>query len=215
MGGLLIQLLPPLIGSLAMPSWVLLILALLGSDRGVVKAAAVVGGTTSVRLVQGIIFGIILSAYEIGHQMNAKGAYFSILLIVLGVLMWLMAVHQAFQKADLKLMSMAAALTPVRALGLGALLVVTSSRCWIFTLAALGIIEQAELDIAQSVVAYILYMLGAQMLLIAPILVSVRSSAHFEAATRWLEKYNRPIVIVVSVAVGCFFLWRGITGLIR
>jgi hypothetical protein len=211
----LIQLVPLIIGSIAMPSWALLVLALLSSGRKVIEAIAVVGGVTLARLVQGIIFGMVVSAYELNRQLNSPGVIVSVLLIVLGVLMWAMAVRQVLHKDDLKLMSMISALTPLRALGLGAALVVTSSRAWIFTLAALGIIEQAGLDFAQSVVAYLLYVLGAEVLLIAPILVSAYSSVRFETASRWLEKYNRPIVVVVSVAVGGFFLWRGVTGIIQ
>lgn len=215
MGSVLIQLVPMVIGSIAMPSWALLVFALLSSGRGVVEAIAVVGGVTAVRLVQGIVFGTILSAYELNRHLTSPAAIVSVLLVVLGILMLAMGVRQIFQKDDLKLLSMVRVLTPVRALGLGALLVATSTRSWIFTLAALGVIEQAQLDFAQSAVAYLLYVLGAEVLLIAPILLSARSSTLFEAAARWLEEYNRPIVVVVSIAVGCFFLWSGITGLIR
>lgn len=215
MGPVLIQLVPLVIGSLAMPSWALLVLALLSRGRGTLEAIAVVGGVTAVRLVQGIVFGTILSADAVNRQLTSPGAIVSVLLIVVGVLMWAMGLRQMFTKDDLKLLSMVGALTPLRALGLGALLVVTSTRAWIFTLAALGVIEQAQLDFAPSVIAYLLYVLGAEVLLIAPIVVSARSSTWLEAAARWLEEYNRPIVVVASVAVGCFFLWRGITGLIR
>lgn len=214
MGIVLIQLVPMVIGSIAMPSWALLVLTLLSSGRKVLEATAVVGGVTLVRLVQGLMFGTVVSAYELNHQLNRLGTIVSVLFIVLGVLMWAMAVWQAIHKDDLKLMSMVRSITPVRALGVGVLLVVTSTRAWIFTLAAIGVIEQAGLDFAQSAVAYLLYVLGAEVLLIAPILVSARSSVQFETASRWLEKYNRPIVVIVSVAVGSFFLWHGITELI-
>lgn len=213
MGSVLIQLVPLVIGSIAMPSWAVLVLALL-SGRKVVEAIAVVAGVTAMRLLQGLLFGTVLSASDLNDQLNNPGTIVSGLLVALGVLMWAMAVWQLFQKNDLKLMSMVSALTRVRALGLGAALVVTSTRAWIFTLAAIGVIEQAGLDFAQSAVAYLLYVLGAEVLLIAPILVSTRSSVRFEVAAKWLEKYNRPIVVVVSVAVGGYFLWRGLTGLL-
>ena len=215
LGSVLIQLLPLIIGSIAMPSWALLVLALLSGGRGTVEAIAVVAGVTSVRLLQGIAFGTILSAYELNRHLVSPGVIVSALLIVLGVLMWVMALRQVFQQDDLQLMSMVGALTPLRALGLGALLVATSTRAWIFTLAALGLIEQAELDLAPSVIAYLLYVLGAEALLIAPILLSGRLSRQLAVAARWLEKYNRPILVVVSAAVGCFFLWRGLVGLIN
>jgi len=206
---------PLVIGSIAMPSWVLLVLALLSSGRGTVEAIAVAVGVTTVRILQGIAFGTILSAYDLNRHLVSPGVIVSALLIVLGVLMWAMALRQIFQKDDLQLMRMVGALTPVRALGLGALLVVTSTRAWIFTLAALGVIEAAELDIAPSIIAYLLYVLGAEALIIAPILVSGRLSNQLAVAARWLEEYNRPILVVVSAAVGCFFLWRGIAGLIN
>ena len=215
MGSVLIQLVPLVIGSIAMPSWVLLVLALLSSGRGTVEAIAVAVGVTTVRILQGIAFGTILSAYDLNRHLVSPGVIVSALLIVLGVLMWAMALRQIFQKDDLQLMRMVGALTPVRALGLGALLVVTSTRAWIFTLAALGVIEAAELDIAPSIIAYLLYVVGAEALIIAPILMSGRLSNQLAVAARWLEEYNRPILVVVSAAVGCFFLWRGIAGLIN
>lgn len=215
MGSVLIQLLPLVIGSIAMPSWALLVLALLSSGRGTLEAIAVAVGVMTVRILQGIVFGTILSAYDLNRHLNSPGVVVSAVLIVLGVLMWAMALRQVFQKDDFQLMSMVGALTPVRALGLGALLVVTSTRAWIFTLAALGVIEAAELDIAPSIIAYLLYVLGAEALIIVSILVSGRLSNQLAVAARWLEEYNRPILVVVSAAVGCFFLWRGIAGLIN
>jgi hypothetical protein len=214
-GTALIRLIPEVIGSIAMPSWVMLVLALLSSVRGVAKAAALVAGITSVRLCQGLIFGTVASAYELSHGINSSEAIVSALLIVLGVLLWAMALWNVVRTNDVKLMSFVGVLTPLKAFGLGALLIVTSSRAWIFTLAAFGVIERARLDIPQSVIAYLLYVLGAQALLIAPILMSTRSTVRVEAAASWLQKYNRPIVVIVSVAVGCYFLWLGITGLIR
>jgi hypothetical protein len=76
------------------------------------------------------------------------------------------------------------------------------------------VIDQRGLDIPQSVIAYLLYVIAAEVLLIAPILISARSSVRFETAARWLEEYNRPIMVVASFAVGCFLLWSGISGLI-
>ncbi|MGH2517318.1 MAG: GAP family protein [Ktedonobacterales bacterium] len=219
MRSILIQLLPLIIGSMAMPTWILLVLFMLRSRHGLVGAVAFVGGVTAVRLLQGIIFGAILSAYEISHRRDAPGTVVSTLLLVTGILMWTVALKQMWRQNDPdrplpSWMTMISAITPIRALGLGMLLVVTSSRCWLFTLAALGVISRAELGPAPSVVAFLLYVLGAQLLLVAPILVSVRSSARFDAGANWLETHNRPIVIAVSLVVGSFFLWSGAIGLI-
>ena len=219
MSSVLVQLLPLVIGSMAMPTWVLLVLFLLRNRKGFVEAAAFVCGVTIVRLVQGVIFGTVLAGTKVAHGRSAPGTAVSTLLLVTGILMWAAALKQIWQEDDPESplpswMTMISALTPLRALGLGALLAVTSSRAWLFTLAALGVIGQAELGLAPSAVIFLLYVLGAESLLVAPIFVSMRSSAWFDAGAQWLERHNRPIVIAVSLVVGGFFLWRGIIGLI-
>lgn len=218
-GSVLIQLLPLIVGSVLMPTWVLIVLVLLSGNRGLAEAAASVSGITLVRLVQGVIFGVVYGASEHAHAGNEQQVVVSTLLLIAGILMWAAALKQVFGGEDAgnpapKLMSMVSALTPLKAMGLGALLVMTSSRAWIFTLAALGVIGQAELGYAWGVTAFLLYVLGAELLLIAPILMYTRSSAWLDAATLWLEHHNRPVVIAVSLVVGSFFLWRGITGLV-
>jgi hypothetical protein len=106
------------------------------------------------------------------------------------------------------------AITPLKAFGVGALLVVTSTRSWIFTLAALAVIGNAELPIGVEILTFLLYVVAAELLLIAPILLSTRSSAQLEAMANWLEKHDRPIMIAVSFLVGAFFLWQGVSGLL-
>jgi hypothetical protein len=103
--------------------------------------------------------------------------------------------------------------TPTRAFGVGAVLVAASSRAWLFTLAAISVIGQAALTQAESLFAFALYVLGAELLLIAPITLSVRSPTRFDAAAGWLEGHERPIVIAVSFILGSYFLWTGIRGL--
>lgn len=229
MGSVLVQLLPLVIGSMAMPTWVLLVLALLrrghthGQARG--AASAFVGGITAVRLAQGLLFGTVFNAADVSHGRGAPGTLTSTLLLVAGILLWVTALAQAYRtylaygEDDLdrpfpSLAPLISALTPLRALGLGALLVLTSSRAWLFTLAALGVIGQAELSTVLSGVAFLLYVLGAELLLIVPILLSTRASARFDAAAQWLEQHSRSLVIIVSLVVGSYFVWRGLSGLI-
>jgi hypothetical protein len=60
--------------------------------------------------------------------------------------------------------------------------------------------------------------LGAESLLIVPLLIYAiaprQSAGLLQTATNWLETYNRPITIAVSLIFGCFFLWKGISGLL-
>jgi hypothetical protein len=220
-GSVLIQLLPLIIAAMAMPTWVLLVILLLKTKRQATEAVAFVGGVTGVRLLQGALFGVALGA-AVGPRRHSEWVTIvSVLLLVTGVLMWAAALRQLGKEDELagapplssRWVAVIHALTPARAFGVGALLVAASSRAWLFTLAAIGVIGQAALTPAQNLVAFLLYVLGAELLLLAPIVLSVRSPARFAAAAGWLERHERPIVIAVSLILGSFFLVAGIRGL--
>ncbi|HEX8035756.1 MAG TPA: GAP family protein [Ktedonobacterales bacterium] len=220
MGDVLVQLVPLVIGSLMMPTWILLVLFMLRTTHGLANAIAFVGSITLVRLTQGVLFGTILTAYDVHYGTQALRTIVSALLLVTGIVMWVTGLRQVWRQDDRaslssRLPDMLSALTPLRALGLGVLLVVTSSRAWIFTLTALGVIDRAALSLTQSVVAFLLYVLGAQLMLVAPIIVSVQSSRWLDTVANWLVEHSRLIVVFASFVVGSFFVWSGLSGLIR
>jgi cytochrome c biogenesis protein CcdA len=220
-GSVLIQLLPLMIAAMAMPTWVLLVLLLLRARGEPVDALAFVGGVTAVRLAQGVVFGGAFGAVIGPRERSQWETLVSALLLVTGVLMWAAGLRQWGKASDpagvpplsSRWAAMAQSITPVKAFGVGALLVAASSRAWLFTLAAIGVIGQAALTSAQSLVAFLLYVLGAELLLLAPIVLSVRSPTRFNAAAKWLEAHERPIVIAVSLILGSLFVWVGIYGL--
>jgi len=221
MGSVLLQFVPVMLAAMAMPMWVLLVLFLLRANRGPTNALAFVGGVTAVRLVQGVVFGVALSATIGPRRQSQWEALVSALLLVTGILMWAAALRQWGKEVDpvgaptitSRWEVILHSLTPAQAFGVGALLVATSARAWLFTLAAISIIGQAALTSAESLVAFLLYVLGAELLLLAPIVLSVRSPTRFDAAAGWLEAHERPIVIGVSFILGGYFVWSGIRGL--
>lgn len=218
MVSVLIYLIPLIIGSIAMPTWILLVVLLLSRGHRVVEAVSFVAGVTAVRLVQGILFGGILSVYSVPGHRSEVGMVASVVLTLTGILLWLAAVREWRRppRPDAPVprwLSLVSSLTPVRTFAVGALLVLTSSRAWLFTLAAMGLISQASLRPLQDVIAYLYYVVGANLLIVTPIVVSLTSSARFEAGAHWLELHNRSIVIAVSAILGSIFLWRGIVGL--
>jgi hypothetical protein len=107
-------------------------------------------------------------------------------------------------------------MSPLTAIGLGAGLVLISPKMWVFTLGAIGEIGDAVLGQPASTLAYLLFVLLAQSLLLIPIVVRLlvpdRSDALLTATSDWLEKYNKAIVIAVSLVFGLFFLYGGISG---
>jgi hypothetical protein len=218
MVNVLIYLIPLIVGSVAMPTWILLVVLLLSRGHRVFAAASFVAGVTAVRLAQGIVFGAFLTDYSVPAHHSQVRVVSSLLLCITGILLWLAAVRQwrSPPRSDAPLprwRSLVSSLTPGRTFLIGAVLVLTSSRAWLFTLAAMALIAQANLRPLQNVIAYFYYILGANLLITAPIVISLTSSARFEAGAHWLELHNRSIVIAVSAIVGSFFLWRGIAGL--
>lgn len=223
MGSILVDLIPIVIGTAVVPVWVILVVLLLRGDNGLTKALAFVGGGIAVRLAQGVVFGLIFGGTaESSGGDEQSGAIASTLMLVVGLLMWVTAIKTFIKEDDPdtppKWMTVISAVTPPKALGFGALLVVIGAKHWIFTLSAIKVIQAGGLSQAGAIVAFLIYVLGASALLLAPILIRIiapqGSKAILAAIGTWLEQHNRMIMIVVSVIFGTFFLFRGISGLL-
>jgi len=215
----LLQVLVLAIGSMMMPTAILLVLSLLTSEHGRIRAVAFVSGVTAVRLLQGSTFDFFIAVTGVTHNTSEIETIVSTLLLVTGILLWAAALKQVYAENEpdallAKWMTLTTALTPARAFGLGALLVATSARAWLFTLDAIGVIGQAGLSVGQNIAAFLLYVLGAELLLVLPILITVWAPARFDAVAEWLRGHDRPITIAVCLVVGGFLLWRGASGLI-
>ena len=223
MASTLISLLPLIIGSAVVPIQIVLVLLMLTSEeQPVSKALGFVGGMTAVRIVQGILFGFIFrGSANASEGSDGSGWVVSTLLTVLGILLLTTAWRSWSGEEDPdapppKWLTMTDHMSPLTAIGLGAGLVLISPKMWVFTLGAIGEIGDAVLGQPASTLAYLLFVLLAQSLLLIPIVVRLlvpdRSDALLTATSDWLEKYNKAIVIAVSLVFGLFFLYGGISG---
>jgi hypothetical protein len=170
-----------------------------------------------VRLLQILVFSFVISVADVPEKVNKAGIIVSTVQVVAGTLLWAMALKQVYagdeDEAQIaKWMTVITVLTPVTDFGLGMLLVATSMGAWLFILAAIGVIEQAKLSLAQNIVAFLFYLVGASALLIAPILVTVWAPARFDALAHWLQARGRPITIAGLLVVGGCCLWYGASG---
>ena len=147
----------------------------------------------------------------------------STLLLVVGILMLISAVRKWRKEEDPdapppKWMAALSGLSALQAFGMGALLMALSIKQWVFTLSAIAVIEQGQLSLAGNVLTYLFFVLAAQSLVLAPILVSavapVQAAKLLDAIQGWLERNNRAIIIAASSIFGVWFLWKGIAGLI-
>ena len=142
---------------------------------------------------------------------------------VVGILLLAAAYHKWRKEEDPddpppKWMQSIDKLTPLKALGMGALLIGIAVKMWVFTLSALGVIRAEELGLGPSVVAYLLYVVLAQLPLIVAVVASAVAPAAvapvLERANGWLARNNRPISIAVALIFGLYFTWDGASSLL-
>lgn len=215
-------LLPFTIGAAQVPVWVIMVLFLLRRGEGIATAAAFVAGLTAVRLGQGIIFGLLVAGTAPTRSGDERSLLSSLPSLIIGVVLWGVAIGQLRAGGDAERLppvwlTRLRALSPVAAFGFGALLIAVSFKQWAFTLGAIGVIGAAQLDRTEAVIVYLIFVLGAEALVLLPIVVTLlfrgQSAALLERVGAWLEWNLRPIVIAVSVIFGTYFLWKGLAPL--
>ena len=227
MGSVIVSLLPLIIGSAVVPVQIIIdILLLKNPKQGLLKASAYVGGMTTMRLLQGLVFGLILtgSASATASESSGKGPIVSTLLLVLGIF-FLITAYKQWRKDDdpdappPKWLAMIDSLTPLKAFGIGFGLMLIGAKFWVFTLTAIAVIGEAKLGQPSSTIVYLLFVLLAESLLLIPILVRLvlpgQSKAFLDGTSDWLTRHNRVIVIVVSLVFGLLFLYQGASGLLQ
>ncbi|MCC7130592.1 MAG: hypothetical protein B6D39_03135 [Anaerolineae bacterium UTCFX2] len=226
MDTLLVSLLPLIIGSAIVPVHIIIIILLLKNPRlPVLKATAYLVGMTALRLLQGLVFGLILtdSVAATTEEGSGKSPIVLTLLLVLGVLL-LISAFRKWRKEDdpddppPKWLTMIDSLTPLKAFGMGFGLALIAPKLWVFTLSAVGVISEARLGQPTSTVAFLLFVLLAQSLMLLLILVRGILPKHSEnlldQISVWLTRYNRQIIITVSLVFGLLFLYQGASGLL-
>ena len=221
MPSLFADLVPLIIGSALGPGQIIFDTLLLQSpDRGVLKAGSFVGGMSVVRLIQGIVFGFVLTA-TIGsaHDNSKPGTTVSTLLLVLGIFLLITAYRQWQNEDDPdgpppKWLKMIDSVTPVKAFGIGFILVATSANLWVFTLSAIAVIGEAQLNQLAGSIAFLLFMLLAETLVLLPILLRIirpeQATKDLNAVSAWLIKHNQTLMSVISLVLGLYFLAKGI-----
>lgn len=224
MAAVLVELLPLILGAVLAPLWIVIVLLMLASPGGLGKAAAFVLGMTLTRLAQGVVFGLILAASpDAQADSGGKSPVVSTLLMLVGILLLVAAVRKWRKEDDPdepppKWMQSLEHTPPLKALGLGALMVAIGPKLWVFTLSALAIISAAEPGLAGGIAIYITYIILAQIVLILAVLISAiapqAASTTLQRAMGWLTAYNRPISITVALIFGLYFALDGARGLL-
>jgi hypothetical protein len=223
MGDLWGTLLPLIVASALVPVQITLTVLLLRSSVG--TAAAWVGGMTATRLAQGVLFGIVFAgAGALSGSQDGPGPVVSVVLLVVALLFLTKAAKLLLGGGDddedaqpPKWMKLTESVTAGKAFLFGAGYVAIAAKLWVFTLGAIGAIDEAGLGIAASIALFLLFVVLAEAIPIAFVayaaLARDSSQAVLHRVSAWLEKNNRVIVIVLGFVFGAWFLLKALQGL--
>ena len=218
----LIDLIPLMLGAALAPIYPIIVLLLLQGEGGLGKALAFVSGAVFVRVVQGFVFGFVFRPAVAAESAAGLALIGPTLITLIGVLLLVAAFKKWRKPADPDApppawMSALGGLSPVKAAGAGVLFVAVAVKQWVFTLAAIAVIEEAQPGLSLGVGLYLFFVLATQALVLLPLLAfavaPVWSARPLTAAHGWLVRHNRVIGMIVSLVFGLWFLYKGVTGL--
>jgi hypothetical protein len=211
------SLIPLIIGSAVLPMQIILTIVLRRSRAGLWAAAAFVAGMTLLRLVQGLVLGLLIGSAQSmeTHLETGAGPVLSTILLMAGILLLVTALRQWLTGEDTdapppRWLGVATSMTPKTAFGFGMLLVAVGGKWWLFTVGAVASIADADLGPARSVLDYLLFVALAELpvllIVLASALAPQRSAPVLDGISAWMEKHNRGIVITACLVFGLWFV---------
>jgi divalent metal cation (Fe/Co/Zn/Cd) transporter len=217
------SLIPLVLGCALEPIEIVITIMLLGTPSRVRAAGAWVAGHVTTRLLQGLIFGTILHwGARRADSNHPHHLIVSIVLLVVAVLFLVTAARELFSDDDPnapppKWMTMLMSATPTKAFLIGAGVITVSVKAWVFTLAAISVIGDANLSRPANIGSYVLFVaLAASVNLLivgAAAVFPQRSRSLLDRVLRWLQDHDRPIVIAVGLVFGIWFGMKALRGL--
>lgn len=217
----LLALVPLMVGSAVLPTWISLVVLLLRGPRGITKALSFVGAVTAVRLLQGLGGGHLFRG---GGGIQHVGGWPLLpgLLLVGGGILVGIGIHGLMSGARLANRPPAwfgplRRAGPLKCAAAGLILILASPRQWVLTLSAVGLIREAGLGGIEGLIAFLIFTAGAESLTLAPIVWALIHREHMhrglEDSNLWLLRNGRRIAGAVSIVVGAYFIWQGMTGM--
>jgi hypothetical protein len=211
------NLVPLILVSAALPLQTILTLRLASSSTA--AAFAWVAGMMAVRLIQGLVFGVVFTASEEHSGAGSPRYVLGVLLLVLAILLYVKAMRTALGAEDDDApppgwLVKAGSMSPRAAFGAGAGFMTISVKFLVFTLGAIGAIADAHLGTRLSLLMYVVFVVLAA---IAPLTIlalaissSSRSAAMLEGFSTRLQRKNRAITILLGLVFGTWFLIKAL-----
>jgi Sap, sulfolipid-1-addressing protein len=212
-------LLPLIVGSALVPVQLLITILLIANSR--IAALAWVGGATTVRAVQGVLFGLVLSSGDVSDPSGGPSPIASTLLLVVGALFLVTAARNLVGEDDPdapppRWMATIDGLSTGRAFLLGAGAVLVGAKFWVFTLSAIAVVAEADLGQPNSAVAFVVFVVLAssvQLVMIGAAYVAPqRAETTLRGLSTWLTAHNRQLMVAIGTIFGTWFLVKALDG---
>jgi hypothetical protein len=223
MADLWTSLIPLIVAGALLPVQIIITVLLLRSAAGRITAVAWVAGMTTVRLAQGLVFGLLLGEAESSDAASGgPGTALSLLLLVLAVVFYVTAARYLLKQPEEdapppRWAAMIDGIRPGRAYLLGVGLLAVNLKLWVFTLGAIAAISDAGLDQGASILTFLVFVALTQSihLLVIGIAYALpdRSAVLLGQVSSLLERYNRAIMVTLGLVFGTWFLVKALTGL--
>jgi hypothetical protein len=222
MADLWLTLVPLVIGSAVVPTQMVVTGVLLRSSRG--KAMAWIAGMAALRVLQGLLFGLVVSEAR-SHATPAGGPRVVAggLLLALAALFFATALRYAIGDEDdeaaaaPRWLSRVESMPGIAAFGAGAGYVALSPEKWVFTLGAIGAIADAALGRWASILNFAAFvgltLSGSLAVFGFAVLAPERSAGVLSRVEGWLERRSRSITVVGGTVFGAWFLLKALSAL--
>ena len=210
-------LVPLIVGSALVPAQLLITILLIANSR--LAALAWMAGATTVRLVQGILFGLVLSSDDVSSTDSGPGPIASTLLLIAGLLFLITAAKNLIGDDDPdapppRWMTMIDGLSPARAYLFGAGAIAIGVKFWVFTLSAIAVIGDADLGQPGATITFLVFVVlasSAQLALIGVAFAAPRRAGIVLAGVSdWLTAHHRQLMVVIGVVFGTWGLMKAI-----
>jgi Sap, sulfolipid-1-addressing protein len=208
---------PLIVVSALLPLQTIVTLSLVRSS---VKAAfAWVAGMAAVRLVQGVVFGVVLAESEAHAAADSPEVFLGTVLLVLAILLYVKALRTALgaEEEDApppSWLTRAGSMSPLSAFFAGAAFMTISVKFLVFTLGALGAIADAHLDRKLSALTFVLFVVLTQVLPLTVVVLGASGSPRpremLDKFGAWLRSKNRLITMMFGLIFGSWFLIKAL-----
>ncbi|PKV77432.1 GAP family protein [Nocardia fluminea] len=218
MGSVIGGLLPLAVGVAISPIPIIAaILMILSKNAGGAAKGFAVGWVAGIFVVTGVM---TLLAGSLGGSDSAPSTGASIVKIILGVALVVLAVIQWQERSQTEVpgwMKAIDTLTPVKALGLGALLSGVNPKNLLLCVSAGVAIGAGGLSAGGDLIAIVVFTLLASVTVLAVVLgymlAADRLGPMLESLRQWLQLNNHAVMAIVLLIMGTVVVGKGIGGL--